>query len=83
MTIHAACECGKRFRAKDEYEGRRAICPACRREFIFKREGIPVFEEAKEPPPIPAIKAEDEGPEPDGTTDPRRPFWKDPIIVFG
>jgi hypothetical protein len=47
MSIHAVCECGKRFKARDEYEGRRAICPACRREFIFQRGGIPVFEEVR------------------------------------
>jgi hypothetical protein len=47
MSIHAVCECGKRFKAKDEYEGRRAICPSCRREFIFQRGGIPVFEEVR------------------------------------
>ena len=47
MSIHAVCECGKRFKARDEYEGRRAICPSCRREFIFQRGGIPVFDEVR------------------------------------
>jgi hypothetical protein len=43
MAIRAVCECGKKFEAKDEYEGRRAICPSCKREFVFQRGGIPVF----------------------------------------
>ncbi len=29
MSIAVACACGKRFKAKDEYAGKRAKCPAC------------------------------------------------------
>jgi hypothetical protein len=47
MAITAVCACGKRFSARDEYEGRRAICPACKREFIFQAAGIPIFEEVR------------------------------------
>ena len=36
MAIEVTCECGKLFRAKDEYAGRRGICPACRREFVIE-----------------------------------------------
>ena len=60
MSIHAVCECGKKFQAKDGYEGRHAICPSCRREFVFQRDGIPVFEEVIEPPPIPPVRADDD-----------------------
>ena len=84
MAIKVTCECGKRFQAKDEYEGRRAICPACRREFVFQRQGIPVFNEVTEPPPFPANRTEeDEEPKQEGSTEICQPFWKDPIIVIG
>jgi hypothetical protein len=69
MAIRAVCECGKKFEAKDEYEGRRAICPSCKREFVFQRAGIPIFQDVLElPPPLP---------------EPSRRFWKDPIIIYG
>jgi len=84
MSIIAVCECGKKFEAKDEYEGRRAICPSCRREFVFQREGIPVFEEVIEPSPIPPDRADDDAePEQPQAAGASRPFWKDPIIVIG
>jgi hypothetical protein len=35
MAIELVCECGKVFRAKDEYAGRRGICPACKAEFVI------------------------------------------------
>jgi hypothetical protein len=60
MSIHAVCECGKKFEAKDEYEGRRAICPSCKREFVFQRGGIPVFHEVVEPRPQPTIQIDDD-----------------------
>jgi hypothetical protein len=60
MSIHAVCECGKKFEAKDEYEGRRAICPSCKREFVFQRGGIPVFQEVVEPRPQPTIQIDDD-----------------------
>jgi hypothetical protein len=88
MPIQAVCECGKKFQAKDEYEGRRAICPSCKREFIFQAAGLPVFEEVLRSTPIistarvdddddhcqPEAKPEDPAP---------RPFWKDPVVVIG
>jgi hypothetical protein len=88
MSITAVCECGKKFEAKDEYEGRRAICPSCRREFVFQRHGIPVFHEVIEPPPLPPVRGadnHDEEPEPPpaGAAEAGRPFWKDPIIIVG
>ena len=35
MAINITCKCGKQFRAKDEYAGRRGLCPACKREFLI------------------------------------------------
>jgi hypothetical protein len=87
MAIKAVCECGKKFEAKDEYEGRRAICPSCKREFVFQRGGIPVFQEVVEPPPLLPIQVDDDDdqcqPEPPPRPEPSRPFWKDPIVVIG
>jgi hypothetical protein len=87
MSIHAVCECGKKFEAKDEYEGRRAICPSCKREFVFQRAGIPIFQEVLElPPPLPIRVDDDDNycqPESPPTPEPSRPFWKDPIVVIG
>ncbi len=86
MSIRAVCECGKRFEARDEYEGRRAICPSCRREFVFQREGIPVFHELvdAQPPPLPPSVHDDEPSlEPEQQAKAKRPFWKDPIVVIG
>jgi hypothetical protein len=87
MAIRAVCECGKKFEAKDEYEGRRAICPSCKREFVFQRGGIPIFQEVLElPPPLP-IRADDDDdqcqPEPNPGPVPTRPFWKDPVVIGG
>lgn len=86
MAITAECTCGKKFQAKDEYEGRRAICPACRREFIFQAAGIPVFEElpASAPviPPIP-IEGDDDPCQPESEGTAARRLWKDPVIVIG
>ena len=33
MPIEVVCECGKKFQARDEYAGRRGLCPACKRIF--------------------------------------------------
>jgi hypothetical protein len=87
MAITAVCACGKKFSATDEYEGLRAICPACKREFIFQRGGIPVFEQVTELPPLPSIQTNDDDDQyqqetPEVSEAPQR-FWKDPIIVFG
>lgn len=30
MAIEVACDCGKRYRVKDELAGKRARCPACK-----------------------------------------------------
>jgi hypothetical protein len=87
MSIRAVCECGKKFEAKDEYEGRRAICPSCKREFVFQRAGIPIFQEVLElPPPLPVRVDDDDDqclPESPPAPEPSRPFWKDPIVVIG
>ena len=86
MSITAQCECGKKFKARDEYGGRRAICTVCRREFVFPLpstpEQLPPLVEPN-PSPSPAsvveqVSAEEKAP-PQGS----RPWWKDKIIVFG
>jgi hypothetical protein len=88
MAIQAVCECGKKFQARDEYEGRRAICPACKREFIFQAAGLPVFEEVPtSAPAIPPDQVDDDDehcqPEPKPEDPAPRPFWKDPVVVIG
>ena len=39
MSIIVGCECGKRFRAKDEHAGKRAKCPACGRVLVIGASG--------------------------------------------
>ena len=74
-----SCGCGKRFTARDEYAGRRAICPRCRREFIF-----PVRDDGgRDEPPPPAIVSRPDEPEHDETAETPRPFRKDPVVVIG
>ena len=83
MAIEFSCECGKRFRARDEYEGRRGICPACHREFVIQRLGPPVFHDAdaeQTPQTMPRATAEGK---PDSGTDPQRSMLKDPVVAVG
>ena len=82
MAINVTCECGKRFEAKDEYEGRRAICPSCRREFVFQRQGIPVFHEVVEPS-LATLQTHQDELERQEPTEVSRRFWKDPVVVIG
>jgi hypothetical protein len=87
MPIKVVCQCGKNFQAKDEYEGRRAMCPSCRREFVFEVAGASISQEGTSDKTTPqAVRHRD-----DGYTElasiahpePSRPFWKDPIVVIG
>jgi hypothetical protein len=84
MAIEITCECGKRFRAKDEYAGRRGICPACRAEFSIP---VPAAESTKPtasaPPPIASGESERERNGSIEQTTAKRPIWKDPILVIG
>jgi hypothetical protein len=41
MSISYSCECVKRFRAKGDRAGQRAMCPACHREFRFPVSSVP------------------------------------------
>ena len=50
MPIKVRCECGKRFRAKDEYAGKRAICPSCRREFLLVASGTETVDKSAAAP---------------------------------
>jgi hypothetical protein len=52
MAIAFTCECGKKYRAKDEFAGRTAYCSECRREFV-----IPVVSETVTPREQPIFQA--------------------------
>ncbi len=52
MAIEITCERGKQFRAKDEYAGRRAVCPACKRELIIEVQSVRKPEARTERRPI-------------------------------
>lgn len=41
MAIAVKCECGRLFRARDEYAGRRATCPGCDRPILIEGERTP------------------------------------------
>jgi hypothetical protein len=47
MAIPVACECGKKFRAKDEHAGKRTRCPGCGTELRIGHPCVP-------PIPLPA-----------------------------
>ena len=64
-----------------ENAGRRAICPACRREFIFPSQSVPGTE--RSPTVVPPPQTEGEEVTPANTTELARPFWRDPIVVVG
>ena len=58
MPIEVVCDCGKRFQARDEYAGRRGLCPACKRQFdipipvdLFPASSIvsPTYSEPEDP----------------------------------
>jgi hypothetical protein len=42
MMIEFVCQCGKKISAKPENEGRRGICPGCRRTLVIPGRGQPV-----------------------------------------
>ena len=99
MPIEITCECGKRFRAKDEYAGRWGTCPACRREFM-----VPAPTDLGQ---VDIAKPQDDGRGPPVTevglpidlqislsltehqtpkavaSQPGRPFSRDPVVVIG
>ncbi len=86
MAIVIRCECGKEIRAKEEYGGKRAVCPACRREFVVPLQGAPeqatpVVEPG--PPPLPPVGVEQYEPVQEVSPEGARPWWKDPIVVIG
>lgn len=82
MPILVECPCGKKFRVFDEHGGKRIKCPGC-------DQGVRVPGPALAPATPQIIAPEHasifipnldlaELPPP-----PKRPFWKDPVIVFG
>lgn len=52
MPITVTCQCGKRFRVKDKYAGKRGRCPACRAPVTIPRAAAGAG--ASEAPPVPA-----------------------------
>ena len=86
MAIEVVCQCGKVFRARDEYAGRGAICPACKREFVIEVHVLkpPILEPAVDWNAIATVPRLQVKEEPPAKSDlGHRPFWKDPIIVVG
>jgi hypothetical protein len=92
MSIRFVCECGKEFEAKDEFAGKKAICPACKRDFRF---AVPSSGESENSPnsvpmALTQIATRDarshtgrhEADPPTHRVE-HRPFWKDPIVVIG
>src|SRR6516164_9056336 len=80
--IEFTCRCGKAFRAKPENAGRTGICVSCQRRFLIPPPGEPLryLDQPSEPePPAPEPAA----PETKATEAKARPFWLDPIVVFG
>lgn len=82
MAIRITCQCGKRIRAKDEYEGKRGICPACHREFlIVAAVADPVDSPVTAPKPKLSSQSGEPPPIPREATRMPRTFWKDPRKV--
>ena len=75
MAIKISCQCGAKIRAKDEYAGRKAVCPSCKRELMIEAAVDPLRSNeailSNEPPPSPAL------------LETKRRWWRDPIIVTG
>ena len=73
MPIEVSCQCGAVSRAKDEYAGRKAICPSCKRELMIEAPIDPLMSSepvlSNEPPPLPV------------SLEAKRRWWRDPIIV--
>lgn len=55
MPIEVSCECGGRFRAKDELAGRQVKCPRCARMLTIPSQTFDLVED--EPPPRPGYRA--------------------------
>ena len=77
------CECGKRFQARGEYAGKRAKCPACKREFLFPVPSAVAPEKPAVPPLLPTIRTDEEKPTQPESLEFRMPWRKAPIIVIG
>jgi hypothetical protein len=90
MAIEAICSCGKKFRAKNDYVGRRAICSACHREFRFPvpsallADQSPVQPELPPlPPPLPAPPTIDATLNPDRPVQSSRPARSRRVLIGG
>jgi hypothetical protein len=83
MAIEFTCECEKRFQAKEEYRGRRGMCPQCKREFLI---GAPPVIEPELPsrmPPVLPVPVSDATLQRIEDASEPRPLWKDPVVVIG
>jgi hypothetical protein len=82
MSIVFKCDCGTQFVAKVEYAGRKAICPACRRELAVS---LPT-QTSIAPSPASRGQRENVSAEQPGTVGYQeggaRPFSKVPILVI-
>jgi hypothetical protein len=73
MAIEVACQCGKRFGVAGEYAGKRIRCPGCRGAVLVPFVNVFVPKTTDEPAPEVAPAA----------TPPKRPFWRDPVVLIG
>ena len=81
MAINITCKCGKQFRAKDEYAGRRGLCPSCKREFFIEPPiELPSADAASE-----ILAAIDTGTllAENPSTAVNRRWFRDPIVMVG
>ncbi len=83
MSIAFSCECGKKFLAKDEHAGRRAICPACKRPLKVPIQTVREPDEPSIPVPPSSPQPEAPGPTAAAPADTPRPFRKYPLVVIG
>ena len=75
MPILVECMCGRQFRVLDEHAGKRIRCPGCDRGV-----GVPGRARAALAPAsvfVPKVDPADPPPEP------KRRFWRDPVVVIG
>ena len=77
MAISFVCKCGANIKTKDEHAGRASFCPACNAPVLVPDDDKPAVDWAAlvNKPELEIIV------EPPPL--PRRPFWKDPIVVVG
>jgi len=99
MSIEVTCYCGKRFRAKDEHAGLRGTCPVCRRILVVPvpidlapvdviapnqaERFQPSVDDGVPSDPQVSLPLSERDVVKLAASEPRRPFWRDPVVVFG